>query len=80
MEQWEDDVRVGNWVLDVLRKLMVQLYWKERMDGFGMRILINISEFEWGFGEICNGGRPRSVGALQVQREDFWVPRTTGIA
>jgi len=26
MEQWEDDVRVGNWVLDVLRKLVVQVY------------------------------------------------------
>jgi len=46
MEQWEDDVRVGNWVLDVLRKLMVQLYWKERMNGFGMRILITVNEFE----------------------------------
>jgi len=46
MEQWEDDVKVGNWVLNVLSKLMVQLYWKERMNGFRMRILITVNEFE----------------------------------
>jgi len=80
MEQWEDDVRVGNWVLDVLRKLVVQVYWKERMSGFGMGISITVSEFEWRFGEIYNVGRPRSVGAPQVQREDFWVPGTVGTA
>jgi len=46
MEQWEDDVRVKNWVLNVLSKLMVQLYWKERMNGFKMRILITENEFK----------------------------------
>jgi len=46
MEQWEDDVRVGNWVLDFLKKLVVQVYWKERMNGFGMGIPITVSEFE----------------------------------
>jgi len=46
MEQWEDDVRVENWVLNVLSKLMVQLYWKERMNGFEMRIFITENEFK----------------------------------
>jgi len=46
VEQWEDYVRVENWVLIVLSKLMVQLYWKERMNGFEMRILITENKFK----------------------------------